>query len=341
MAKNLIGRAWEEINPEKRVVIYADFYSVTSLEDISLEMTKSFNLAMNTKRSFFDKGLDWMKVFKKVRPIWSPNAGSDGLGEFSITTEKAEGVVNFQTIFENIHELQKKKKFEFLVILDEFQEIHNIKRAEGLLRGVLQSFEMKIPIIILGSKQHLLANIFENPKAPFYSWGATIEFHPIAYDEYHKYIEDRFKLVGKHHSMATSQYLQDKLNRIPESVNRFCDYLARNVEGSEIDQVQIDKKMEEFVERSRSIYEHIYSTLSTSERRIVEAISRQHRTSELLGAKFLMKTGNISKSTVANLVMKMLNSSLLTQGLDVKSQKVFWITDPFFNFYLKKYKSFL
>lgn len=339
MAKNLIGKTWEAKNPERRVVIYADFYSVTTLEDISHEMTKSFNLAMNSKKSFFDKGLSWMKVFKKVRPIWSPNAGSDGLGEFSITTEKSENVVHFQTIFENIHELHKNKKFEFLIILDEFQEIHNVKRAEALLRGVMQNFTEKIPIIILGSKQHLLTSIFENPKAPFFSWGMTIEFHPIAYSEYHQYIENRFKMVGKHHTLETSKYLQNKLNRIPESINRFCDYLAKNAEEKEITELCINQKIEEFIERSRSIYEHIYSTLSTSERRIVEAISSEDRSSQLLGKKFLNKIGNISKTTVANLIAKLLDNSLLTQGFNEQSKSVFWITDPFFNFFLKKYKN--
>jgi len=337
LARNIIAKDWESINPVKRVILYADFYSVTSLEDLSQEFTQSFNLAITSKQSILEKSFDWLKVLTKVRPVWVPSLTSDS-GEFSITTENAERIVDFRIILENIHELQKNSKFEFLIILDEFQEIHQVKRAEALLRGALQSFSIRIPIIILGSKQHLLISIFENPKAPFYSWGRTVEFHPIAYEIYHQYIEERFLHVKKTHSLQVSEYLQNKLHRIPESINRLCDYLAKNESEHEITKEIIDRNIEEFVDQSRSIYEQLYSTFNTTERRIVEVISQKEFTTELLGKKFIAEVGNISKTTLSNHISQLLNRSILSQGITDESKKSYWVTDPLFSYFLKRFK---
>lgn len=129
----------------------------------------------------------------------------------------------YLTVFWN-----KKKYFDFLIVLDEFQEIARIKKAEALLRGALQTLGSNISVIILGSKQHLLAQIFEKPRAPFYSWGYTMEFKDIAFDKYTNYINQRFANYGLSISEQDSEYLQTQLHRIPESINRFCDFLCKN-----------------------------------------------------------------------------------------------------------------
>ena len=134
-------------------------------------------------------------------------------------------MVDFQVVLENIGNLQHRKNFEFLIIMDEFQEISKIAKAEAQLRDSLQKLGSDISVVILGSKQHMLANIFNRPKAPFFSWGLTLELKPIPYDEYHEYMANRLRLAGKAINLDVSQKIQNLLNRIPESIHRFCDFL--------------------------------------------------------------------------------------------------------------------
>ncbi len=301
-------------------------------------MTKAFNHALSSKKNFFEKGIDWINLLKKVRPVWTPSHDGGNFGEFTITSEKSNQVVDFQTVFENIHALQRSKRFEFLIILDEFQEVHKVKKAEAYIRGALQSYEEKIPTIILGSKQHLLMTIFENPKAPFYSWGTTVEFHAIQEDKYHRYIEERFQRVGKTHGPDVSTYLQNKLNFIPESINKLCNFIAHSESNNIVTIEFVDHALREYVDRSRSIYEHIYSTLSANERRIVETIAKNGHVEMLTSKKFLAEIGNFSKSTISNISLRLLDSSIISQGLNHDLSKKYWVTDPFFSYFLKKYK---
>lgn len=333
MAKNIIAKKWEEKHKSKRVVVYADFFSVESLEDISLELMKSFTESINSKKNVFSKSIGWLSELKSIRPTWTPSSSSE-LGEFSIALE-GNKAVSFEAILESIHSLQLKKQFEFLLILDEFQEISKVKKAEAKLRGALQKFSTNIPIIILGSKQHMLAEIFEKPKAPFYSWGMTIEFNPIDYMEYFQYMNERFLLANKSIDQDTSIYLQDKLKRIPEAINRFCDYILKNYENNQITSETIDSLLGEFIEQSRSIYEHIFSELSKTERQIVIALSIRKKVKSILGKDFLSAIHDTSKSTVGNIAKKLLNNSTIS----IDHEQYYMVTDPFFEAYIIRYKA--
>ncbi len=58
------------------------------------------------------------------------------------------------------------------LVLDEFQDIALIDEAEALFRNGLEHIHSQIPVVISGSKQHLLNHIFARPKAPFFNWGS-------------------------------------------------------------------------------------------------------------------------------------------------------------------------
>lgn len=89
--------------------------------------------------------------------------------------------------------MSRAGKFSFLLILDEFQEISNIRQAEAKLRAGLQELGPENPVIILGSKQHMLDKIFNKSKVPFHAWGTTIKLRNIPHEEYFLYMQRRFE----------------------------------------------------------------------------------------------------------------------------------------------------
>lgn len=338
LIKNIIAKEWMAEDHERRIFIYADLFSVQSLDDISDEIVKSFTYALNSKKNILEKSLEWMKALKHLRPTWSPPTSPDSYGEFSVTAENHKSKIYFSTIFENINLLNKKKQFEFLIVLDEFQEIAKIKKAEALLRGALQLLDSKISVVILGSKQHLLAEIFERPRAPFYAWGNTIEIGVIEFGIYTVYINERFKDSKLKISNENSERLQKMLNRIPEAINRFCDYLNKNLYNQEISEKIIQFQLEQFVEMSRSTYELTYSSLTTAEQKLVVAVAKEGEVSQILGKDFLFKIPKVSKSTVSSVLYKLLDHSIISQTVTEDSTKIYWVTDPFFATFARRYK---
>ncbi len=338
LLKNIIAKQWEATAPAQRIAIYADLFSVQTLEDIDLEIHRAFSFALNTKRSHLSKGFDWLKMLKNIRPTWTISGDPSSFGEFSFTFEQKQGAPDLGAIIESINILNAKNELKFLIILDEFQEIAKIKKAEAHVRGALQNLSSKIPVVILGSKQHLLTKIFEKPRAPFNSWGFTVEFKPIPTLEYAQYINQRTSESGFSLSLEVSEFLQSRLNRIPEAINRFCAFMCTQKLGPIITIEQIDNLLAEFVDLSRSTYEFQFAHFSVSSQRFIVALAKSGPSTHLTGMEFLRKIPSISKSNLSNILSHLLDDSVVSQGFDTHGTKIYWVTDPFFAFFARKYK---
>ncbi|GEM_PF-922811 len=340
LIKNIVSKKWESQNLDNRVVVYMDFYSIESMDQLSQELTFSFSKALAQKKSLFSKGFDILKSLKNIRPTWEPSLSGDSLGELSLKSEKNEPILSPKVIFENMDLLQQQNRFEFLVILDEFQEIKKIQRAEAILRGVLQDLKSSIPVVILGSKQHILNDIFNKPRAPFYSWGNSIEIGFIEYEKYHEYIMERFKFKGVAISLDVSIYLQNKMNRIPESINRLCDYIlkVKQNQNKTIKKTDVDNILKDFISQSRSVYEEIYSRYNANARKVLIAFANFESVKEVTGKEFLARLSDLSKTGVSAIFKKLLDDSTLSYFINSVGEKEYSITDPFLKEFLKQYK---
>lgn len=336
LVKEIVAKKWEAKDFNNRIIIYIDLFSVLSLEDISAEFTESFNKAFIKNKSIIKRIINFTSKLKSIRPVWSPSSDSNEIGSFSFTTESQKSIIPFTDILKNIEHLAKHEKFDFLLILDEFQEIVNIPKAEAKLRGAFQFLESKVPIIILGSKYHLLKKIFNAPKAPFSNWGMSIELGPIPMDEYYIYMKERFKNAGKTISLESSEYIQQQMFREPEAINRMCEYIAKDKMISSISNEIIRNKMLSFVESGRSKYSEAFADLKKNERLLLLGIVCESDVYQITSSSFLKKTG-LSKSSVSNIIEKLLNQSIVYR-LEKNGKYIYKIADPFFELYLKTYK---
>jgi len=107
--------------------------------------------------------------------------------------------------------------------------------------------------VILGSKQHPLNRIFARPKAPFFNWGTHVNFEAIDYHEYWQYMDERFEQAGFRISFENAVYLQDKMSRMPEAINRLCfALLFHDLPKGEITQEDIDSGLSKVVSDRRN-----------------------------------------------------------------------------------------
>ena len=324
----------------RRVIVYVDLYSVRSLDDISREFTKAFNLAMSRERSLWEKGVKWMKALKKVRPIWQPPISSnEGMGSFSLTTEGGESVVDFELVIENIAALAEAGNFEFLLILDEFQEVGRVERATAKLRGALQTLPGNLPVVIMGSKYHLLQKIFLEPREPFHNWGHTVEFGPIDYISFHEYMNVRFGKFGKTIDLTTSRFLQDLMDREPEAINRLCSAIALDETLGEVISKQIvSSKLGELLESSRSIYSERFAQYTKLERRVLEGFAREGTVRKPTGKGFVRKLQETGASSIQAVIERFLDNGVIYREQDDDGKNIFRLSDPLFALYLKQYK---
>jgi uncharacterized protein len=338
LLKNIICNDWIEMNENKRVFIYVEFYSVSSLTEVSAQLTQGFNKAMSQHRNIHSAINSLGNILKKLKVSWQPPKDSSSLGEFSLRLETGNPVIPIETFFDTIQNLHNKKIFEFALVFDEFQEIALIPKAEAIMREEMQKLSNKIPVVVCGSKQHLLHKIFNDPKKPFYNWGNTLELKKIPELEYTEYINTRFKKVNLRLVPEASAYIQQTLHHIPEQINRICDYIAFKYSGNKLKTISINdcqNALQKFVEESSSLFETHYSRLSANERKVVLAFAMSGEVEKINSQKFLKLIPNLTAAAISRIVLRLLNTSTLQQF--TKNQTILYrIEDPIFALYIQK-----
>lgn len=304
--------------------IFVDLYGVRNIDHISQRIARGFSEGFI--RSFKARSIiqSLLKLIASLHPILT----LDNEGKPIIELSSSEGKIpHFIDIFKKINEIYLRK-IPVLIVLDEFQDISGIEEAEGLLRNSLQRLESTIPVIILGSKKHLLSKIFSVPNAPLYNWGEPVEISPIDYKEYTDFMKER----GLKINLEVSIYLQNKMKRIPESINIVCYHLLKNI-GSrkKITNKIVDEVINEIVHNRKGRPQEFLSSLSMNQARFLEALSKYAVIKKITSKKIQRET-RLSGPGILKIT-----ENFIDKGIIHKSDKGFEIADPFLELHLQRY----
>ncbi len=83
--------------------------------------------------------------------------------------------------------------------IDEFQQIGNFPDSidvQKRIRGVLQ-LQKEVSYCLYGSKKHMLTDLFQNKRMPFYQFGDIRFLQPIALDDWTPFIRGKFEEKGQ------------------------------------------------------------------------------------------------------------------------------------------------
>lgn len=313
---------------KKSFVFFVDLMGVKDLDSIVLRLK---NALENSLEKAFPVKTKLEKLSEYVINL-KPSASFDSVtGEMRFTIEssgRGQKKITIEDIFQTIEKISKD--YQALIVIDEFQDISLVKEAESLFRNVFQQMK-KLPIIVLGSKKHLLKNIFALPNSPLASWGRDVVVNSIDYEVYHDYIKDRFASKGLKISLEDSRYLQDLLQRVPESINLVCYEISQNYEKIVVDQNIINETIKQLLDSRSKRFEVMISSLSSSEEKILIQIAKNGPVSKPQSKEFTSKLDLTPKSIKVNI------NKLMDQGI-LDWDNNYYICDPLLTMYLKYFR---
>ena len=129
--------------------------------------------------------------------------------EFKIGVQKTSGGLNpvqlLDSVLKDLGRLIEKLKGRVHIVFDEFQEIEKAgaEKAEKTMRSQMQYHQA--PYLVLGSRRHMLLNMFGSQDRAFYKMGFLLELKKLPQDELDSYIVERFKSGGKNCSLELAQ----------------------------------------------------------------------------------------------------------------------------------------
>jgi GTPase SAR1 family protein len=301
LIKNVIAKSWLR-RQSSGFFMYVDLMGVRQLSQISERMTIAFSEAYNDcfkMKSVFN---NMLKIITGIKP--SIELDENGNPKLSFGITGGEKIRLFTDILKQL-DLIYTSNVPIFLVLDEFQDIALIDEAEALFRNGLEHIDSRIPVVISGSKQHLLNRIFARPMAPFFNWGTHVHFEAIDYHEYWQYMDERFRQEGFRISFENAVYLQDKMSRMPEAINRLCfALLFHDIPKGEITKEDINLGLSKVVSDRRNEPEIYLSGFTASEQKVIVNLAKMEPVLHPQGKDFI-KSINLTAPGVRKILMKL------------------------------------
>ena len=184
----LIKHVFNRISSTEKdtVCIYVDIFSTQNLHDFVQVLGAAIvNEALRREKSLMSKVLD---AFKAWRPVVTVDVLT-GMPSLSLNIDSTSDEYTLKSIFDYL----KSSKKKVYVAIDEFQQVayYPEKGTEALLRSHVQF--SNAGFIFSGSRQHLMAEMFNSPQRPFYQSTEFMNLQPIPEDAYYEFASRFFE----------------------------------------------------------------------------------------------------------------------------------------------------
>jgi hypothetical protein len=195
---SLVLRAAQDAIREKALVAYCDVMKTPTKERFAAALARTI---YDDVASPVDHALERAThLFRglRIRPTMEVDP-TDASLRFSFQAGRRPTDIDdtIERLLELPGELAAERKRPVIVVFDEFQEILRLdKRFPSRMRAVFQA-QPEVSHVYLGSKRHVLDQIFEDRNEPFWRSAKQLEIGPIAPAHFARFLRRRFRRSGK------------------------------------------------------------------------------------------------------------------------------------------------
>lgn len=234
-------------------------------------------------------------------------------------------VANNLVLLEDAFELMEKvstKERKLIVVLDEFQEVLNIRKGlDKQLRSIMQ-LQQNLNYILLGSQESMMTDIFERKKSPFYHFGQLMRLEKIPYEDFRIYISTRLPQTNPDKTEAIVQGILSFSNLHP--------YYTQQLSAQVWDLLNYDNHAENVVSdavrkiiRTHDLdFERLWLNFNRTDRSIMLNLSK--------GVNPMLNR-QMASSTTFSAIKRLMKSGYVIRVNDYE------VEDPFFREWILRY----
>lgn len=242
---SLIKKVISEMDSPEIKVVYMDIYDCRSEYDFYNRFAETM---MKSTGNQLEQVMENIKRFLvRVSPklSFSPEPNS----EFSVSLGITPRDYSPEEILDLPERIAKEQGIRIVVCIDEFQQIGEFADSltvQKRLRGVWQHHQ-HVSYCFFGSKKHLMENIFQSRRMPFYQFGEMLHLKCIPTEYWVPFICSRFEKYGK----KISEEYAAKICHTVKNYSSYVQQLAWNVMA----ETEIEVNEESFTEGFNALLE--------------------------------------------------------------------------------------
>ena len=330
---SLVRQVIDRLDPKAYLPIYVDLWPTSSASGFVSQMAEAITRA---SASSLDKMAQTArKLFASLTPSFTIDDSGDVRMEFGYRPGQEE-IPGLREVLEAPARLAGqagKKKRRVVVIFDEFQQIatYGDDQVEPLLRSIIQ-FHDEVGYFFLGSRKHMIQELFMDRKRPLYQSAAHYPLGTIAVEHWKPFIQERFEEAGKEITDAEIE----RLCALTEGHPYYMQYLAYLLwdlapQGAPLNEDALDQALETTLRRHSYEFDAQWQALTPTQRRLLWALSQVRRQDQLMAAAFVQQYQLGAPSTI-----KYTTKALLKRDVIDRDEEGYYIPDRFFRLWISR-----
>jgi AAA+ ATPase superfamily predicted ATPase len=308
--------------------VYIDFFQVYSMDSfIQLYASK----IMETSGFSVNKAIKSLKSY--IRGIM-PSIGLDDDGKPVLSFSYDSKIPKEYSLLDvlDLPKKLKNKNEKWAIVFDEFQEINRLNGEiiEKQFRSILQ-FHQDIGYVFMGSKTHMMLNMFADKRRAFYNIGKIQKLDKISAQEMMDYMKDRFK-KGK---FTFKQGIFGTVLAYADNIPYYNQYLASQIwqvakeeEKTFIDEEIVEKAVNRVLDNQADYYYTLFDQLTSYQRSVLHAFLQEQE--NIYSKEYTQKYGLSSVSSTQRAMKRLVELGIVEK---IEDNHVF--SDPFFPIYLR------
>lgn len=317
-----LGKKWN--------CIYLDVQESFSFKDFANSLLEAALNAVSKNKTLLKQFQDWLLM---LRPVMSANPHS---GNLQLEIEFAS---------ENHQRVTVKEALKLLdsfgpgvIALDEFQQITSWEvdtvSVEGWIRSEMQQLK-NLRFIFSGSQYHLLSEMFNSAKRPFYASTQAASIGKIPAEDYTSYIRQHFK-------NNNLKIAQDEVNQIltwadgnTYNVQLLCNRVFSKTK-KETTRELIDTSILEIYAENKLSYLALSNSMSKYQWQVLTAIALEGKVYQTTSKDFITRHKLGSSASVLRALEFLTSRELVYQYLEETGKSYYEIYDIILMRWLQK-----
>jgi hypothetical protein len=220
-----------------------------------------------------------------------------------------------------------------VIVFDEIQRIleYENDHVERLLRSIIQQ-QNKVAYVFLGSRKHLVQEMFLNRSRPLYRSAGHYLLGPISEEHWRPFIQEKFEGEGK----QISDLVIGRICELTEGHPFYTQHLShalweRCEPGQEVTMDSIKQGVQILLARENYTYSALWESLAMNQRRLLRGLAVEGKQALPYSAAFAQKYGIGTSSSVQRAV-----TGLVRRDLVDREDRSLIISDRFFRIWIQE-----
>jgi uncharacterized protein len=303
----LIHHVFNHLKVEKAwKTIYVDIYATTSLKQFIDVLASSIFETFPNKTTTGKKFFNLLKSLS-VNLTFDPYSGNPEVSFNYSNQNKVEHSIK------SLFQFLDTQNLKILIAFDEFQQVlkFNETNVEATLRTSIQGLK-NVQFIFSGSHTHLISEIFQSAKRPFFSSTRIQNLKPIQKDKYIEFIEKMFVSNNKQIEIEAIEHILNFTFIHTFYVQSICNKVF-SITKRKADVSIVNKAIWALLDEQEPTFFQYRNLLTNSQWQLLMAIGKEEKVYKPTSSSFILKYQLVNGASVKRSLEALIAKEMVLQ----------------------------